>query len=300
MRSGRSPAFYWLAALFAAFVLFLYGPMITIVILSFQGPEGGLTFPMNGMSLHWFSKLWEGLGVVDIWAAFGRSLRLGALVMVLTVVLSLAAGLAYRKRFPGSDLLFYVVVASLIVPSIVVSLGIGLEFRLFDDAVKSLADALGWSWLADAYTTAMGLYTSALAAHLTWTLPFGLLIMFAIFNRFDRRYEEAARDLGATPWQSFAHVVLPIIGPSVIGIGLFGFTLSWDEVARSSQAIGDLNTLPLELQGLTTTVTNPAIYALGTVTTGVSFVVIFAALGLIQWLRRRQARHGSDAGQGLT
>jgi len=188
----------------------------------------------------------------------------------------------------------------LIVPSIVVSLGIGLEFRLFDDAVKSLADALGWSWLADTYTTAMGLYTSALAAHLTWTLPFGLLIMFAIFNRFDRRYEEAARDLGATPWKSFAHVVLPIIGPSVIGIGLFGFTLSWDEVARSSQAIGDLNTLPLELQGLTTTVTNPAIYALGTVTTGVSFVVIFAALGLIQFLRRRQARHGSDAGQGLT
>jgi len=220
--------------------------------------------------------------------------------MVLTVVLSLVAELAYRKRFPGSDLLFYVVVASLIVPSIVVSLGIGLEFRLFDDAVKSLADSLGWSWLADTYTTAMGLYTSALAAHLTWTLPFGLLIMFAIFNRFDRRYEEAARDLGATPWKSFAHVVLPIIGPSVIGIGLFGFTLSWDEAARSSQAIGDLNTLPLELQGLTTTVTNPAIYALGTVTTGVSFVVIFASLGLIQFLRRRQARHGSDAGQGLT
>jgi len=145
----------------------------------------------------------------------------------------------------------------------------------------------------------MGLYTSALVAHLTWTLPFGLLIMFAIFNRFDRRYEEAARDLGATAWQSFAHVVLPIIGPSVIGIGLFGFTLSWDEVARSSQAIGDLNTLPLELQGLTTTVTNPEIYALGTVTTGVSFVVIFAALGMIQLLRRRQARHGSDAGKGL-
>jgi len=47
-------------------------------------------------------------------------------------------------------------------------------------------------------------------------------------------------------------------------------------------------------------VTNPAIYALGTVTTDVSFVVIFAALGLIQFLRRRQARHGSDAGQGLT
>jgi putative spermidine/putrescine transport system permease protein len=299
MQDERSASFYWLAILFVLFVAFLYGPMITIFILSFQGPSGGLTFPMNGVSLHWFAKLWEGLGVVDIWAAFGRSLRLGTIVMVLTVVLSLAAGLAYRKRFAGSNTLFYIVVASLIVPSIVVSLGIGLEFRLLDDAVKSAADTFGWGWLGEGYTTAMGLYTSALAAHLTWTLPFGLLIMFAIFNRFDRRYEEAARDLGATAWQSLTNVVLPIIGPSVIGIGLFGFTLSWDEVARSSQAIGDLNTLPLELQGLTTTVTNPAIYALGTVTTGVSFVVIFAALALIHVLRRRQARHGSDAGKGM-
>ena len=55
--------------------------------------------------------------------------------------------------------------------------------------------------------------TSALGAHLTWTLPFGLLIMFAVFNRFNPAYEEAARDLGATPWQSFRHVVLPLIGP---------------------------------------------------------------------------------------
>jgi putative spermidine/putrescine transport system permease protein len=260
--------------------------MITILLLSFQGPEGGLTFPMNGVSLHWFAKLWEGLGVVDIWAAFRRSVRLGLVVMVLTVVLSLLAGLAYRKRFAGSNILFYVVIASLIVPSIVVSLGIGLEFRLFDDAIKALAEKFGWTGITENYTTAMDIYTSGLGAQLTWTLPFGLLITFAIFNRFDRRYEEAARDLGATPWQTFAHVVLPIIAPSVIGIGLFGFTLSWDEVARSSQAMGDVNTLPLELEGLTTTVTNPQIYALGTVTTGVSFLVIFGALGLIQALRR--------------
>jgi putative spermidine/putrescine transport system permease protein len=59
---------------------------------------------------------------------------------------------------------------------------------------------------------------------------------------------------------------------------MFGFTLSWDEIARTSQAIGDVNTLPLELQGLTTTVTDPAIYALGTITTGVSLLVIAIAL----------------------
>ena len=109
--------------------------VLAIFVLSFQGPEGGLTFPMRGVSLHWFEKLWEGIGVVDIGAAFRRSLGLGATVMVLTVVLSLLAGLAYRKKLPGGTPLFYVVVASLIMPSIIVSLGIGLEFRLLDAGV---------------------------------------------------------------------------------------------------------------------------------------------------------------------
>jgi putative spermidine/putrescine transport system permease protein len=295
MREGRPPVFYWLALFFTAYVLFLYGPMITIFVLSFQGPSGGLTFPMNGISLHWFERLWAGGGIVDIGGAFRRSLYLGLTVMVLTVAISVPAGLAFRKRFRGQTLLFYVAIASLIVPSIVTSLGIALEFRIFDDAVKAVAP----DWISDGYTTAMGLFTSGLGAHLTWTLPFGLLIMFAIFNRFDNRLEEAARDLGATPWQTFRFVILPIILPSLIGIGLFGFTLSWDEIARSSQAIGEFNTLPLELKALTTTVTTPEIYALGTATTGVSFLVIAASLFGITILRLRQNRHGSDAGSGM-
>jgi putative spermidine/putrescine transport system permease protein len=214
--------------------------------------------------------------------------------MILTVVFSVAAGLAFRRRFFGSSGLFYLTVASLIVPSIVVSLGIGLSFRLLDEQMVSLGETLHSDWIAEEFTTTMGLFTSALGAHLTWTLPFGLLIMFAVFNRFNSAYEEAARDLGASSWQTFRHVVLPIIGPSLVGVGLFGFTLSFDELARSSQAAGDLNTLPLELQGLTTTVTTPEIYALGTLTTAVSFTVIFSALGLVLWLRRRQARRVFD------
>ena len=236
------------------------------------------------------ATLWDGVGVVDIWAAFRRSVKLGLVVMVLTTLISLLAGYAFRRRFFGQSLLFHLTVASLIVPSIVVSLGIALEFRLIDDAVKGFAAANDVAWLAD-YASAMGLFTSGLGAHLTWTLPFGLLIMFAVFNRFPGELEEAARDLGASPWQVFRHVVLPLIGPSLVGVALFGFTLSWDEIARSSQALGDLNTLPLELQGLTTTVTTPEIYALGTLTTGVSVLVIglsFAAIAL--WRRLRAAR----------
>ena len=298
MREKRPGSFYFLAAFFVAYVLFLYGPMFAIFVLSFQGPEGGLTFPMNGASLHWFGKVFSGGGIVDIGAAFKRSLQLGLVTMVLTVVISVAAGLAFRRRFVGSSILFYTAIASLIMPSIITSLGIALEFRLIDDVISHFGPDLGWAW-AKSWTTGMGLFTSGLGAHLTWTLPFGLLIMFGIFNRFDHRLEEAARDLGATPWQSFRYVVLPIILPSVVGIGLFGFTLSWDELARSSQAIGSVNTLPLELQGLTTTITKPDIYALGTLTTAVSFIFIFSALAIMRLLQKRQARHGSDAGKGL-
>jgi putative spermidine/putrescine transport system permease protein len=286
----RAKGFWPLAFVFALFVLFLYGPVITIFVLSFQGPEGGLTFPMRGTSWHWYAELWKGLGVVDIGAALKRSLALGVVVMVLTVLLSLTAGLAFRKKLVGGDALFYITVASLIMPSIIVSLGIGLQFRLLDGAIKWLLEGVGATATLENYTTSLGMFTSGLGAHLTWTLPFGLLIMFAVFNRFNPAYEEAARDQGATPWQTFWHVVLPLIGPSVVGIGMFGFTLSWDEIARSSQAIGDLNTLPLELQGLTTTVTSPAIYALGTVTTAVSLVVITVALATAAWLGRRSRR----------
>jgi putative spermidine/putrescine transport system permease protein len=122
--------------------------------------------------------------------------------------------------------------------------------------------------------------------------------MFAIFNRFDPRYEEVARDLGASPWQTLRHVVLPIIGPSVVGIGLFGFTLSWGEIARTSQAIGDRNTLPLELQGQTTTVTTPVIYALGTLTTAISFAVIASACSPSTSCVDTAARAAGEPGAG--
>jgi putative spermidine/putrescine transport system permease protein len=277
-----------LLLVFALFVIFLYGPMFTIFILSFQGPDGGLTFPLQGVSLHWFRKLAEGLGVVDIGAALKRSLTLGVIVMLLTVLLSVLAGLAFRKRLKGGNALFYVTVASLIMPSIIVSLGIGLQFRLLDDVIKKALEFFGATSLLEGFGTSLGLYSSALGAHLTWTLPFGLLIMFAVFNRFNPAYEEAAKDLGATPWQTFKFVVLPLIAPSIVGIGMFGFTLSWDEIARTSQAIGDVNTLPLELQGLTSTVTTPSIYALATITTLVSFVVIGIAFAASVYLNKKR------------
>ena len=130
LQQRRGPAFWLLTAFFALFVLFLYGPTITIVILSFQGPSGGLTFPMRGVSLHWFGNLFEKQMVGDFAGSFQRSIALGLATMVVTVLASFAAGLAFRSRFRGSTVIFYLAIASLIVPSILISLGIGLLFRV--------------------------------------------------------------------------------------------------------------------------------------------------------------------------
>jgi len=267
MHGKRGLSFYLLAIFFSVFVLFLYGPTITIAILSFQGPQGGLTFPMNGVSVHWFSELFKQQAVGDIWGSFRRSFALGLMVMVTTVVVSVMGGLAFRKHFKGSGLVFYLVIGSLIIPSILISLGVGILFNQMEWDVH-------WS-------------TSGFGSQLTWTLPFGLLIMFAVFNRFDRAYEEAARDLGATPWQTIRHIVLPIIGPSLIGVALFGFTLSYDEFARTLLTAGSYNTLPLEIFGMTTSVTTPVLFALGTFTTAFSFIVI-GIFALIYWSTQKR------------
>ena len=103
------------------------------------------------------------------------------------------------RSFRGQDALFYVAVASLIMPSIIVSLGIGLEFRLIDDARQGAARRRRRRRCSRTTRPPWACSPPALGAHLTWTLPFGLLIMFAVFNRFNPAYEEAARDLGATP-----------------------------------------------------------------------------------------------------
>ena len=274
----RSRSFYILSAFFALFVLFLYGPIVTIGILSFQGPQGGLTFPMDGVSLYWFRDLFQEQAVGDIWGSFRRSFTLGLIVMVTTVVVSVLGGLAFRKRFGGATVLFYLAIASLVIPSILISLGVGLIFN-------QLGLPVHWA-------------SSGFGSQLTWTLPFGLLIMFAVFNRFDKSFEEAARDQGASAWQTFAYVVLTIIAPSLLGVALFGFTLSYDEFARTLLTAGSYNTLPLEIFGMTTNVTSPVIFALGTLTTLFSFFIIgFFFLAL--WLISRRKDTSSDAGKGM-
>ena len=94
---------------------------------------------------------------------------------------------------------------------------------------------------------------------MVWTLPFGFLVMMAVFNRFDARLEEAARDMGADEWTVFKEITLPLITPGIVAAGLFGFTLSYDEFARTTLLSGGQNTLPLDINAAMTQRVQPTI-----------------------------------------
>lgn len=263
----RHPSFYILAVFFGLFVLFLYGPMLAIFTLSLQGPDGALTFPVRSFGFYWLGQVFQEQRVGSFVESFQRSFWLGLLVVAIAIVVSVMASMAFRERFKGARPLFYLTISSLVVPGVLISLGIGITFQVI---------GVQTNW-----------FSSGLGAHLTWTVPFAFLIMLGVFNRFNPFYEEAARDLGANDVKTFQEIVLPLILPSLIGIGLLSFTLSYDEFIRTSLVSGQSNTLPLEIFGMTTNVTSPALYALGTLTTLFSVTMIAVGFLSFRFLSRR-------------
>ena len=249
------------------FLLFIFGPMLAMFILSFQGRRGGTSFPMRGVSLHWWRKLIEPSMVGDMQGAMLRSIILALVVMVVTAVLSTMLAMAFRKQFSGSTLLFYTIMAGIMVPGVLLSLGLATLLRQV---------GISPAW-----------WTSGLGVHVVWTLPFGFLVMMAVFNRFDASLEEAARDMGASEWSVFKEMTLPLILPGVVAAGLFGFTLSYDEFARTTLLAGEYNTLPLDINASMTQRIRPTLFALGTASTIFSLLMIGLFVGIYTLLYRR-------------
>ena len=252
---------------YGLFLIFIYGPMIAMFILSFQGRRGGTSFPMRGSSFYWWQKLIEPSVVGDMQGALLRSLILALIVMVITALFSTMLAMAFRKRFYGSNVLFYTVMSGLMVPGILLSLGLATLMR------EVGIPAAWWS--------------SALGVHVVWTLPFGFLVMMAVFNRFDVSLEEAARDMGADEWTVFKEITFPLILPGIVAAGLFGFTLSYDEFARTTLLAGEFNTLPLDINASMTQRIRPTLFALGTASTIFSLLMIGLFLVVYSILYRR-------------
>lgn len=267
----RSRLTAWvLGTLTVCFLLYQWLPIFTLSLLSFSGPTGGTTFPMNGVSLHWYRELWDASIMNDFKPPLGRSFLLALACAVTTCVLAVASAQAMRGRFRGHNLFFYLILLGLMAPGLLVGFGFALLCRL-------LGIETAWN-------------TTAFLVHVSWTLPFGFLTMLAIFNRFDPKLEEAALTLGASRWTTFRRITLPIVMPGVIGSLLFGFSLSYDEFARSMFTTGADITLPLAVMAQLDRQLTPELYAIGAATTVTSLLAIIACTFVLWGLRRAQGR----------
>jgi putative spermidine/putrescine transport system permease protein len=254
-----------LGAYYGVFLLFLYGPMIVMGVLTFQGYYGGVTFPFKGpLSLLWWKSLiYDTVAgtpthAAEIHTALKNSLVLSLVAGVLVALLSFTTSMAFRNRwkFRLDAAGFYVLMLALMTPGFLLAVGTQLLWAYLD------LDTSIWK--------------TALGACVSWGIPFGFLVMLAVWNRYDARVEEAARDLGAGRARTFSEVTLPLVWTGIFGCFLFGFTLTWNDYDRSVLfQTRATDSLPLEIGGITfTSGVRPDLYALGTATTLFSLLVI--------------------------
>lgn len=260
---------FGLGTYFVIFLVFLYAPMIMMAILSFQGNSGQLTFPFKGpLSLNWWRSLIDEnvapFHAADIRTAATNSLYLSLVAGAVVSFLAFTLSMAFRRRwrFKSDAAGFYVIMLALMTPGYLLAVGT----QLF------------WSKIGQD----SGIWETALGANVVWGLPFGFLVMVAVWNRYDPRVEEAARDLGADQKRTFREVTLPLVWTGIFGCFLFGFTLAWNDYDRSVLfQVASTDTLPLSIGGFTFTgAIRPDLYALGTATTLVSLLTIVILLGV--------------------
>lgn len=273
----RDWAKVWLAVYFVIFLAFLYAPMILMGVLSFQGMFGLISWPFRGpISLRWWDSLVDsdvpGSHAREIATAGKNSVYLGLAAGAIVALIAFTASMAFRRRFRGDGVAFYVIMLALMTPGFLLALGTQLFWRFLD--------------------TPTSIWKTALGANVIWGIPFGFLVMLAVWNRYDEHIEEAARDLGANARRTFREVTLPLVWTGIFGGFLFGFTLTWNDYDRSVLfQIVSTDTLPLTIGGLTFTGTiRPDLYALGTATTLVTILVIMVVLVAITLRLRLRAK----------
>jgi putative spermidine/putrescine transport system permease protein len=238
---------------------FVYLPIMILVIFSFNKGER-MSLPLELYTTKWYlspekdAHGWSIGWIHDqhITGALFRSIELAILTMLVVVLLGTLVGLAYRYSFPGKEVSFNVYLLGLITPGVL--LGLGNAF------------------LFDALNVRYSLF-SALPVHVIWTLPWGVLLIRALTDPNILTYESAARTLGASNFEVLKSITFPLMLPVIMSMGIFAFTLSFDEVIRTVFVVYP-NTLPPEILGLIQQRTTPKLYSLGASTTFISLTLL--------------------------
>ncbi len=250
---------------------FLYIPMLILIIYSFNG--GRLVTVWAGFSTKWYGTLWQNEAFLD---AAWVTLQVGVISSTLATVLGTMAAyvLVRAGRFAGRTLFSGMIYAPLVMPDVITGLSLLLLF------------------------IAVGLdrgVTTIVLAHTTFTMCYVSVVVSARLVSFDKSLEEAALDLGCTPFDAFRSVTLPMIAPAVISGWLLAFTLSLDDLVIASFTSGPSSTtLPIKIFSAVRLGVSPEINALSTIMISiVTFGVITASLinkrAITQRLRDEQA-----------
>lgn len=245
------------AILYAAFIYgFLYIPIIILIIFSFN--KSRLNAVWTGFTFEWYGKLMQNTEVLN---AVKNSLTVAfTSTIVATMVGTLAAVGMYRYHFRGKTALDGLLYLPIVIPEIVMGISLLAFYALVG--------------------IPLGL-TTIIIAHITFCVPFVVVVVRARLEGFDRSLEEAARDLGASEWKTFRYVTLPIIGPGVLAGALLSFTLSIDDLIISFFVAGPgSTTLPLKIFSMVKFGVSPEINALSTL-----MLVITLSLAVIAQLR---------------
>jgi ABC-type spermidine/putrescine transport system permease subunit II len=243
-------------------VVLTYVPLVGLMILSFSDrPMTGLPYPLT---LRWYEHLGvETRWVGPLWTSLGLALVIGIVSMIVATIVGRALPRLRRRSAALSAFLL-----PLFVPGVLMGVALFLYYRGFLDQRLGL-----WSLLA---------------GHFVWAFPFALLSVLVVTSRFDERLLSAAADLGASPWQRFWQIELPILRPGIVGAGIFGFLLSFNELSRSIYLRGVSTTLPLFewTQASSQTSNVPYLFALSSIILVVSLPVVSAMM----WILFRRAQ----------
>ena len=236
---------------------FLYGPIITLMIFSFN--DNPITrLPLTGWTLDWYYKA---LTNSDLLAALWNSVIVAVAAVMICLVIGIPTAFALdRFNFRGKTLFRRLVILPITLPGIITGVSILAFFSLAGVKLSLLTVIIG--------------HGTALTAIVVTNV-------FARLQRFDRRIEEASADIGARPWQTFVYITLPNIRSAIIGSALIAFTLSFDEIPVTYFLTGRDNTLPMYIWSVIRRGITPEINAIGTIIVAFSIVLIFLSVLLI-------------------
>jgi spermidine/putrescine transport system permease protein len=252
----------WLLAMIA----FVYLPTATIVLASLTSSRY-FTFPIPRWGLDWWQKTLDSIQIHEI---LKTSILIAAVVTVIAVALAFFGALAFaRYDWKGRSWYQKLVLLPIFFPQSVLGLALLLWFN-------ALGLQLSWQ--------------TAVFAHLVWIVPVVTLVISIQVYSFDPALEEAAFDLGASRWQVFREVTIPVLMPGIFSGGLFAFLLSWGNFPLSLFTTGADTTVPEYLYAKMVAGYTPGVPVLGTISTiGAIVLLIGGYLVMLALNRRRRA-----------